>query len=410
MTAVTETTPLNNKILNATVIVTALGYMVDVYDMLLFNVVRATSLADIGLSGDALTQAGLYIINMQMTGLLLGGLLWGVLGDKVGRKQCLIGSILLYSLATLGCAFVQTADQYAVLRFLAGLGLAGEVGVGITLIAETMTKEKRGLGCAVFAFVGIFGAVIAAILAEVIDWRTCYLIGGIAGLLLLVTRTLVMESGMYHASKNAPVSRGNILMILGNGQLLKRYVFCILVGMPMYFVIGIVWTLAPEISLAMGSSTPAKASLAIGIGYIGVMAGDIIAGLLSQYLQRRRRTIKIFVCTSAIVLTVFLLQRSMTPDLYYAFAVVLGIATGYWVTVLTMAAEQFGTNIRATAATSVPNFIRATLLPMNFLFAALKPEGVLYAVAVVGAVAIALSLFSLTQLKETFKKDLDYND
>lgn len=399
-----------SKILNATVVVTALGYFVDLYDLLLFSVTRTQSLTDIGLSGDALTDAGLYIINMQAVGLIIGGLLWGVVGDKVGRKKGLLGSILTYSLATLGCAFVQTVDQYALLRFIAGVGLAGEVGIGVTLIAESMSKEKRGLGTAAFAMFGIMGCVAAAGMAEFFDWRTCYIVGGIAGLALLVTRSLVMESGMFERTRTESHVRGDIIYLLKRRDLMTRYFFCALAGMPVIMYLGFIVTLSKELSSAMGAASAAKVTVVMAVGYTFMAIGDMLAGLVSQYLQRRRRTIKIFAIATAVVLVVFLLWPTMTPDTYYIFAGILGLTCGFWVLVITMAAEQFGTNVRATVAASIPNMIRGTLILMNLLFAQLKEYGVLFVFSVVATSVLALCVFSLWRLKETFKRDLDYCD
>jgi MFS transporter, putative metabolite:H+ symporter len=400
-----------NKILTSTVIVTALGYLVDVYDMLVFNVTRVASLTDLGLSGDALTNAGLFILNMQLLGFLLGGLFFGVLGDKMGRKTSLMGSILLYSFATLACAFVQNTDQYAILRFIAGFGLAGEIGVGVALITETLSKEKRGLGVTFFGFIGISGAVIAAVMAETLSWRICYIIGGVAGLLLLLTRSMVLESGMFEETKKDNVKRGSLRLLFTRKDLIAKYIRSVLLGAPIFFVIGIVWTLAPEIGKALGATAAISAPITIGIGYAALMLGDVLAGLLSHHFQSRRSIIGWFLLATAIALWVLLHQTQLTPTMYYIFAAVMGIGIGYWVNLITLSAEQFGTNLRATASTSIPNFARATLLPLNLLLAYLKEDfGILTAVAFCAAIAFGVALYALAYIEETFHKDLNYND
>lgn len=402
---------LSQKIVTPIVLVTALGYLVDVYDLLLFNVVRVSSLTDLGLSGEALTNAGLFILNMQMAGLLIGGLLFGVMGDKIGRKSCLLFSILIYSLATLLCAFVQDANQYAVLRFIAGIGLSGEVGIGVSLVTESVVKEKRGLATMLFCFIGISGAILATVAASFLDWQTCYLIGGLAGLGLLATRAMICESGMFEATKQKNVERGNILTILTNPLLLRRYVACILMGTPIYFAIGILWTLAPELSTSMAIAGSINPAVTIGIGYTGLVIGDLIVGTMSQAYKSRIKPVLIMLCITGALLVTFFLSGGLTVPEFYAFCLASGMAVGYWVNMITIAAEQFGTNIRATAATSIPNFVRATLLPMNLALAALKPElGIAMAALIVGGAALVIALLSLTQLEETFTKDLDYHD
>ncbi len=400
----------SEKILNITVLITALGYLVDVYDMIIFYVLRRTSLEDLGLSGEALTDIGISIVNMQLIGLILGGIFFGILGDKIGRKKCLLGSILVYSIATLVCAFVQEVQHYAWLRFIAGFGLAGEVGIGVALITEAMKKEKRGLGVTLFGFIGIGGAVLAGAAAEFFDWRTCYMIGGAAGLILLFTRALLMESGLFEVCKASGVARGNFLRLFTEPKLGLRYLCCILIGAPIMFVIGVPWTLGPEIGAAMGTAFPVKASMTLGIGYAGMMCGDVLAGLLSQKLKSRRKAVATFIVIAAISIATFLTQREFSLFGYYAFCGWLGLTIGYWVNLITIAAEQFGTNLRATVSTSVPNFARATLVPMNLLLANLKATyGIMTAASIVGAIAVVVALLALTQIRETFNEDMNYH-
>lgn len=401
-----------NAILNATVIVAALGYFVDIYDMLIFNITRVKSLTDIGLSGDALTDAGIFILNMQLLGFLAGGLMFGILGDKLGRKKALMGSILLYSAATLGCAFVQTADQYAVLRFLAGLGLAGEIGVGVTLVCEAMPREKRGLGVTVFSVVGISGAIFAALISELISWRTAYVVGGVAGFAVLLTRGFVFESGLFEKTRAASdVVRGSMLTILRAPRLMVKYVCCVMLGAPIFFVVGVIWTLAPEIGRALGATAPLSAPIAIATGYAALMIGDGLAGVLSQKLQSRKKVIYIFLTACTVLLGILFSSRGFSPAYFYVLTFFLGISIGFWVNLILLASEQFGTNIRATAATSIPNFARATLLPVNMAIAALKPDyGILTAVTATGLAAIGLTFLCIAHLEETFHKDLDYTE
>lgn len=400
-----------SHILNATVIVAALGYLVDIYDMLIFNITRVASLTELGLSGQALTDTGLFILNMQLAGFLIGGIFFGILGDRLGRKQSLIGSILLYSSATLACAFVQDTDTYALLRFIAGFGLSGEIGIGVTLIAETMSKEKRGLGVTFFGFVGISGAIIAAVLSEFLGWRACYAIGGIAGFALLITRGFVLESGMFEKTKETGAKRGSFFMLLRRPDLRWKYLAAVMLGAPIFFTIGMIWTLAPEIGKALGSVDPISAPVCIGIGYAALMIGDALAGLMSHFVKNRKSIIRGFLCAQVIFCGFLFLPDAMTPNYYYVFTAFLGISIGYWVNLITLAAEQFGTNLRATAATSIPNFARATLLPLNLMLAAVKDDiGILAGVTLMGIIALSVAFLSLYRLEETFGKDLDYVD
>jgi putative MFS transporter len=398
------------RVINLTVLITALGYFVDVYDMIIFLVLRRNSLMDLGLSGDALTDVGLHIINLQMIGLILGGLIFGVMGDKIGRKKCLLGSILLYSLATLACAFVQDVDHYAWLRFIAGIGLAGEVGIGVSLIAETMPQKNRGLGVTLFGFIGIGGAVVAGLAAEWLDWRTCYLVGGIAGLLLLITRSVLMESRLFEHAQQSGIERGNIFRLIKEPKLGLRYLCCILIGMPIMFVIGMVWTLGPEIGKAMNIPFEIKASLALAIGYTGMMCGDVLAGVLTQMLKSRRKGVAVFLMVAAVSIAFFVTRTELSLFEYYVFCGWLGVTIGYWVNLITIAAEQFGTNLRATVAASVPNLARATLVPMNLLLANLKPTyGIMTSISMIAIMAVVVALLALSQLRETFYDDMNYH-
>lgn len=398
-----------SKVFNATVLVTAFGYLVDLYDILIFNVTRVASLTELGLSGTALTDMGLFILNMQLLGMMLGGIFFGIMGDKIGRKKCLLFSILIYSSATLLCSFIQTGEQYAAMRFLAGFGLAGEVGVGIALISESMTKETRTLGVTFFTALGISGAVIAALAAEFFHWRTCYVIGGLMGFALLVTRTFVMESGLFEKVKESTASRGDFTLLLRRKDLFQKYILCILVATPIWFIIGMIWTLGPEVSTALGAKMPVKGPVSVGIGYCGLMVGDGACGLLSYYFKNRKKVIFGFLSAGAILMIYLLSQTEITNIAYYALVFSTGLAMGYWINFVSISAEQFGTNIRATVSTSIPNFARATLLPMNLAFSSMKGSlGVVPSVSLLAIIAFAAAFLALWKLEETFHKELDY--
>lgn len=401
-------TPISSA-LNIAVLVSALGYFVDIYDLLLFSIVRVRSLTDLGLSGSQITDQGLFLINVQMIGLLFGGILFGILGDKKGRLTILFGSILLYSIANLLNSFVQTVEQYAVLRFIAGVGLAGELGAGVALVSESMSKETRGYGTMVIASVGLSGAALAWAVAELFDWRTAFFIGGIMGLALLFLRLKVFESGLFDRMKNSSVSRGHFLLLFTRWNLFKKYISTILVAIQTWYIVGILITLSPEFTKEMGVVGTVEAGKAVLFSYLGISLGDLLSGLLSQLLKSRIKVFAIFLVFSSLMILLYFSLRNISSEMFYVVCFFMGFSTGYWAIFVTMAAERFGTNIRATVATTAPNFVRGSLVPISWLFAQLKPSmGLLHAGALVGLVCVVLSFWGLWMSEETFAKDLDY--
>lgn len=399
----------NNRNVVFLVIVAALGYFVDIYDLVLFSVVRVQSLTEIGVSAENMQSDGFLIINSQMFGLLLGGILWGVLGDKLGRIKVLFGSILLYSLANIANGFVTTVNSYAIIRFIAGIGLAGELGAGITLVAETMDKEKRGYGTMIVGAIGLLGAAVAATVASKYTWQTSYFVGGGMGLILLLLRVGTFESGMFKHAANTDVSKGNIFMLFNNKKRFLKYLYCILIGIPLWFVVGILVTLAPEFGKALGATEPLKAGTGIMFTYFGIAIGDVVTGLLSQALKSRKKTVFIFHLLSVISVVVYLTSFGLTSSTFIWICLFLGFSVGYWATFVTIASEQFGTNIRATVTTTAPNFVRGALIPITFLFEFLaKRYSLITAGYLVMAILTIIAVFGLSQLKESFSKDLDY--
>ncbi len=345
-----------------TIVVAALGYFVDIFDLLMFSIVRTPSLKSIGVADGDILAKGIVLINVQMTGLLIGGILWGMLGDRWGRKKVLFGSILLYSLANIANGYAQGMTSYAVLRFIAGIGLAGELGAGVTLASELLPRKWRGLGTTFIAFIGVLGATVAVFVAKMTDWRTAYIVGGCIGLLLLAMRVNVRESALHQKLMNdAPdVARGNILILLRDPKLLKRFLAVILVGSPIWGVIGMLITFTPEFAKDLGMTVIPTAGSAVLFSYIGNSLGAMFSGLLSQALRSRRKSVAVSLALLAAALCIYMkLPYDNSLPLYYAVCGLLGFATGYWAMFVQMGAEQFGTNIRATAATSSPNFVRA---------------------------------------------------
>lgn len=391
------------RILTATVVVGALGYFVDIYDLVLFSIVRVASLRDLGV--EDVLGTGVLLLNMQMAGMLVGGLAWGLLGDKRGRRSVLFGSILLYSLANLANAFVTSVPQYAALRFVAGVGLAGELGAAVTLVAESMPVDRRAYGTAVVAAVGILGAVAAALVGTAFPWQVAYLVGGVMGLLLLVARLRLRESPMWARREGA----GDLRVLLRGGRL-GRYARVVLVGVPIWFVIGILVTFAPELARELGVRGDVTAGMAVLWSYSGAAAGDLASGFMSQRWGRRR-VMLLFLGATALLTVAYALLGGASPAAFYATCAALGFAVGYWAVFATNAAEQFGTDVRATVATTAPNLVRGAVVPITLAFTALIPlAGRVQAALVVGAASVLVALLALWGMPETRGKDLDYRE
>ncbi|MCY7358868.1 MAG: MFS transporter [Rudanella sp.] len=396
-------------LLQIPVLVAALGYFVDMYDLFLFSVVRIPSLKALGVAGDRLLPEGVFLLNMQLIGLLIGGVLWGILGDKRGRLSVLFGSILLYSLANIANGLVTNLTQYAALRFIAGIGLAGELGAGITLVAEILPQRLRSYGSILVATMGVLGAILAYFVADLFAWRMSYYVGGGLGLLLLILRFNVFESGLFETLKSKNVERGNFLTLLTNPQRLRKYLLAIVVGIPLWFVVGILITFSPEFGIHAGLAEPIVAGKAVMLAFAGQSLGDVVSGLLSQRWQSRKKAIRVFILLSFSVMLVYLLAPIPQTAQFYLLCACLGFCNGYWTLFIVMAAELFGTNVRATVATSVPNFVRGATVPLTWLFVLLKPVmGLTYGALLIGAVIVGCSLLALHFLEETFSKDMDY--
>jgi len=399
-----------SRIFSLPVIVAALGYFVDIYDLVLFSIVRVPSLKSLGLSGQELIDNGVFLLNMQMAGMLLGGILWGVLGDRKGRLKIMFASIFLYSIANMANGLVTSLPAYAALRFIAGVGLAGELGAGITLVSEVLHTSVRGYGTMLVASVGVSGAILANIIASAYDWRNAFIIGGVLGLLLLITRISVAESGMFRAMNDkAGVSRGNLLALFSDRGRFLRYINSILIGVPIWFVVGILITFSPEFAKSLGTTGPISAGNAVMFCYLGLVFGDLSSGLLSQFLRSRKKVVFLFMLLTLAGIGLYFLQGSRSPGFFYGVCLALGYASGYWAIFVTVAAEQFGTNLRATVATTVPNFVRGMVVPITLLFQVFRKYLGLEASALaVGAICVVAAFLALASLEETFHKDLDY--
>lgn len=413
------------------IIVASLGYFVDIYDLILFNVVKKESLEFLfpTLDSKTINDIAIGLFNWQMFGMMLGGILWGIWGDKRGRLSVLFGSILMYSLANIANAFVTDTTSYAIVRFIAGIGLAGELGAGVTLVAETMAKEHRGYGTMIIVTFGALGAVVAALIGNEGDsvsytihyltgfypanWQTAYLVGGILGLLLLALRIGTYESGIYMAiKKSEEVSKGNLWLLFNNFSRFKKYFYCIISGVPIWYIIGLLIAnsqaiFAQELSI-QGEVNNGKALM---YAYIGLSVGDLLSGLLSQLFKSRKRIVIAYLLATLVLVIYFLFfLRGASSTTYYFASFLLGCTTGYWAIFVTIAAEQFGTNIRSTVTNTVPNFVRGSVPVIMALFGLIIQfiHNAIISALIVGLVCIGFALYATISMEETFAKDLNY--
>jgi MFS family permease len=398
-------------VLSLTVIVGALGFFVDVYDLLLFSIVRKPSLKSLGLSPKEILDQGELIISIQMIGLVVGGIIWGVIGDKKGRLSVLFGSILIYSLANIANGMVTTVSQYTIMRFIAGIGLAGELGASITLVSEMLPKEKRGIAASIIATVGVFGAVAAFFVYKFFgNWRTCFYIGGGMGLLLLLLRVSIFESGLYDEVKNQNVERGNLLMIINNKSRLFRYMKGVFIGLPVWYVIGILITFSDEFGKRFGISN-IDPGQAIMYQYIAIGVGDMTAGMLSNYLKSRKKALFTFYGICSFFIILFFMQSGGSATTMYILIACLGFGSGISVLYITMSAEQFGTNLRATTAISIPNVVRGFLPLMILLFKAIRSltnDNYVLSAEIVGAIVMLVAVIAAYHTKESFGNDMNF--
>lgn len=413
-----------SKLFSLPVIVAALGYFVDIYDLLLFSIVRRPSLIAMNVAEADLFDYGEYLLRWQMTGLLVGGILWGILGDKKGRLSVLFGCILMYSLANIANGFVTSIEQYAVLRFIAGIGLAGELGAGVTLVAESLPSNLRGYATTLIASVGLMGAVLANYVSKMVDWQTAYFIGGGMGLMLLIARVSVLESDVFLKTKAKAIERGNFFQLFRNKTRLRKFVGCIFIGLPIWYVIGILITFSPEFARALGVVGSISAGDAVMFSYLGLAAGDLTSGFISQKARSRKKVVAGYITATLAFIVLYLLMPVKTTTFFYTVCFILGCGIGYWALFVIIAAEQFGTNLRSTVTTSVPNFIRGTVVPITLLFKFLRDwigdngsgtqsamnDGIIYGALIVGVITVVIAFIALRAIDETFGRDLNFEE
>jgi MFS family permease len=400
-------------LLSLPVFVAALGYFVDVYDLLLFTIVRQPSVMAVGATAESIIVDSAHIINWQMSGLLIGGILWGVIGDKKGRLKVLFGSILLYSIANIFTSFVHNVDQYAYCRFIGGIGLAGELGAGITLVSEMLPKNKRGIGTSMVAGIGLFGAVFAYFTFQYTkDWRLCYQLGGVLGVFLLILRIRVAESFMFESAQQTSIQKGNFLQFFTNKKRFSKYLKAILIGLPTWFVIGVLVNYSNKFATSIYGNNAIDSGKSIMFAYIGIALGDLAIGYVSQYFKSRKKALLVFYTLNTLAMVLFFSVLNHNDEHMYAICGLLGFSTGYWAIFNQMAAEQFGTNLRATAATTIPNMVRGALPLINFLFLDILQKKLGWTIIqsgiLTGSLVMVITLIAFVYTEETYHKDLDY--
>lgn len=415
-------------------IVAALGYFVDIYDLVLFGVVKGESLQQImsNASPEQIASTGKFLFNMQMLGMLLGGLLWGIMGDKKGRLKVLFGSIILYSIANLANAFVTDIPSYAFIRIIAGIGLAGELGAGITLISEIMTKETRGYGTMIIVTFGALGAVAASLVGanglgitqffhdftglSLQNWQVAYIVGGLMGLFLLLLRIGTIESSFFLNGKDEKhIKKGDLKLIFYKRENLLKYIHCIFIGIPIWYIIGLLIMNSKDNFGPWLGINNIENGKAVMYAYIGLSFGDLLSGILSQILKSRKKVVYLYLSFTLVTSITFLFFLeyfvTLNASIYYLMCFLLGTGTGYWAIFVTIAAEQFGTNIRSTAANTIPNFVRGSVPIIMLLFGLLTlnfSDGI--SALLIGLFFITLAFYSISRLKETYGKDLNYNE
>lgn len=393
------------------IIASALGFFVDLYDIIILSIVRSKSLLELGIPETELLSKGVMLINVQMVGMLIGGFVWGIIGDKMGRLSVLFGSIILYSSATFANAYAPNFEMYLLLRFLAGVGLAGELGAAITLVTEQMPQKYRGIGPAIIGGSGMLGAIVGAYIGGKYSWQFTYQLGGGLGFALLILRLGVLESGLFNAIKDKTSNKGNLRLLFKNKDYIIKYISICVLGFPVWYVNGVVMTFTPEIAKAWGMTEIPAVSTVFTYYFIGLTFGDLTGGFVSQYLKSRKKAIRLYLSMYAVAAVVFFMVGNQSLTLYYGLLLFLGFCVGYSIVLLTLAAEQYGTNIRATVTTSSLNILRATVIPQTLLFGFLSPYiGIVNSAMVVGVVAILLAFWGLSNLEETFHKDLNYTE
>ena len=416
--AVVSTTSPTKNAATLAVVVAALGYFVDIYDLILFNMVGTPSLKELGVPATELLDERTSLLSIQMFGMLLGGIFWGVLGDKRGRLSVLFGSITLYSIANIANGFVHSVGAYAIWRLVAGIGLAGELGAGVTLVSELMGRESRGIGTTLVAALGVSGGLLAGLIGGAfpsvlsLDWRIAYFIGGGLGLVLLVLRIGVVESGMFNAvARKSEVSRGNFFALFTNRKRLLRYIAIIFVGIPIWYVIAIPCAQSKELGEALGLESGPNAARALFYCYGGCSLGGLASGLLAQRMKSRKRSLAVFLGLVTLFVALYFSIGGTSLAMIYVLCGFGGFSSGYWAVFVSTAAELFGTNLRATVTTTVPNFVRGSV---PLLVAALKlgkgPLGLVGSSIAVGAGTLVLAFIGLLSLQETYGVDLDFHE
>ena len=404
---------MNNKLhhspFNIVVLAAGLGFFIDTFDLFLFNVYRIPSLKELGYTGEELTRMGEYLLSAQMLGMMVGGLVSGVIADKRGRVSVLFGSIVVYSLANILNGFVDDVNSYAIIRFFAGMGLAGELGAGITLVGESMSIEKRGYGTIFVATLGGLGAVTAGLAGDFLPWRSAFIFAGIAGFLLLLLRMKAMETGIFQSARQSAKHKGSFFHLFKKRERAMRYIACIMMGVPIWYSVGLLITLSPELANENGLSS-LKASLCFILFQCGVTVGDLSSGVLSQLLKSRKKILFAFMII-AVLSTALHFYQLFHASTIYVTALLIGTGCGYLSVFVTATSEHFGTNLRVTVTATVTNFMRGAvtiLIPLRMWVESAFNTSLSTSLLWVGILVWIPALLSVWWMPETYGRNLDF--
>lgn len=396
---------------NIAVLAAGLGFFIDAFDLFLFNVYRIPSLKDLGVQGDDLTKVGEHLLSIQMWGMMAGGILTGVLADKKGRVAALFGSILLYSVANIANGFVHDVDSYAIIRFFAGMGLAGELGAGITLVGESMPPEKRGYGTILVATLGALGAVTAGLAGDFLPWRQAFISAGGAGFLLLLFRMKSMETGLYIESKKSTTPKGSLIQLFRSPKRAVKYLSCILMGVPIWYSVGLLITLTPELA-KWHQLEGVKLSTCFILFQVGIASGDLSSGILSQLFHSRKKVLLgyMLIAILATIAHFWLLYHNGNIAIT---SFLMGLGCGYLSVFVTATSEHFGTNLRVTVTATVTNFMRGAvvvLIPLHQWLEKTFQLTLTNGLLITGLLVWILALLATALLPDTYGKNLHFEE
>jgi MFS transporter, putative metabolite:H+ symporter len=381
------------------------GYFIDIFDLVLFSTLRISSFEELKITDP--TYWTVVFFNLQMTGILVGGIFWGKMADIKGRSWSFMGTILVFSIANIINGLTSSLTVYGICRFIAGFGLAGEMGSGIALICEKVPDEKRSLYLGFVSSLGCIGAVLSGWLGDIVYWRYLFIGSGFAGILLTLLRKNLLEPDLFRKTATLNIPRGQWKTLFQSPPDLIRFILLIFLGIPMWYIIGILWSFSTEMTSTIGLNIFTSGQ-AILWGYVGVWMGDMLMPFVSQFLKSRIFTIQI--CLIMMLLGVIYLFQFQPHSLlsFQLTHIFLGFTIGYWAVYATLCGESFGTNIRALTSTSLPSLIRFSSIPMMIIYQYGRDENELNIALGMGLTVLCISMITTYFIKDTFQKDIDF--